>query len=788
MLKSYVISAVRNLARHKWYTAVNVIGLSIGIACIIVAYVVITYAANYDGFHAKADSIYRVLHVMEYRDVDCPFGTVPSPVGSRLRNDCPQVTRLTRLEYATGSLRYHDRMLRETALFADNDFHAIFSFPLESGTVDSNNINTILISRDYARKYFGDANPIGAVMTFTFAGDEKRELIVSGIVAEYPQNSSIKFDILGNMNLLRELGIERDDDWASVSDNLFIQVDHRSSIPTVEQTLSGYIPIETAFDPQSVSRGYELVPMSRVSETGENTFNNYLYRPTPSSFVYGISISAFLILLAACFNFVNTVLASASRRFKEIGVRKVMGGGRVQLVAQLLCEQIIISIVALVLGLCLAEILVPALNSLYSVAKLSIHHTQDAGFVVFLSGVVVATGIGAGLYPAYVISRYSPINIFRGRERVHKIGNVSCILMAAQFAVCMMGIIGSFVFAQNARYFRNVDLGYETNTVLNVFVPNEQTFGVFKNEVQNYPGIASLAGSYINVGLRRSISIYKSAGKQCEVLQYRVGHNYIETMKLRLREGRGFEEQTMSDADDAVVINESMATAMGWESASGKTITTGDKTYRVIGVVDDFMNRGIQAPIMPAVFHMCRPERYRSMQIRIHPEMLADTYQSLKATWARIFPEIPFETDWQDYVIAEEIRTSESISRTMTAAAAMTIAIAIMGLWAIVSANAARRTKEIGIRKVLGASVTHIIGLVNKELVTLLIVAAVVADIAGYYAMKTLMESIWTYHTGINALALLCSNLIIVLTAAVTIGWQVWKTATANPVDSLKYE
>ncbi len=788
MLKSYMKSAIRNLVRHKWYTAVNVIGLSMGIACIIVAYIVITYAANYDGFHANADSIYRVLNIIEYRDVNCPFGTVPSPVGPRLRQDCPQVQRLTRLEYESGSLRYQDKVFYETALFADNDFHSMFSFTLAAGTVDSHNINAILISEDFAGKYFGDANPIGAIMTFTFAGDKKRELIVSGIVAEYPQNSSIRFDVLGSINLLIEVGIEKDEDWTSVINNLFIQVNDRASLPLVEQILNGYVSLETTANPQSTSRGYELVPLNRVAETGRNIFNNYLYSTTPSSFVYGISISALLILLAACFNYVNTVLASASRRFKEIGLRKVMGGGRVQLITQLLSEQIIICVVALILGLCLAEILVPALNNLYSFVKLSIRHTQDIGFALFLLGVVVATGVGAGLYPAYVIASCSPVSIFRGKQQVYKIGMVTGVLMGLQFTLCMMGIIGSIVFARNAHYFRNLDLGYETNAVLNVLVPNEQVFTVLKNEIQNHPGIAGLAGSYINIGPRRSISVYKSVDEQCEGLLYIVGDNYIETMKLRLREGRGFQEQTMSDADDAVVINESMVTAMGWESASGKTITTGNKTYHVIGVVDDFMNRSIQAPIMPAVFHMCRPERYRSMQIRIHPGSLAETYQYLQAAWARIFPELPFEADWQDYVIAEEIQVSESINKTMTAAALMTIAIAIMGLYAIVSANVARRTKEIGIRKVLGASVAHIIGLVSRELAILLVAAAVVADIAGYYAMKTLMESIWTYHTGISTLALLSSNLIIVLTAAITIGWHVWKTATANPVNSLKYE
>ncbi len=788
MLKSYLKSAVRNLAQHKWYTTVNVVGLSMGIACIIAAYVVITYAVNYDGFHANADSIYRVLNIIEYRGESSFFGTVPAPVPPRLRQDCPQVQRLARLVYVSGSLRHEDKVFYETAIFSDNDFHNMFSFPLETGTVDSGNINAMVITKDYARKYFGDADPIGAVMTFTFAGDVKRELVVSGVVADYPQNSSIKLGVLGNINLLVEIGIEKEEDWSSVCHDLFVQLSHQSSVPLVEQALNRYIQLETASDPQSTSLGYSLVPLSQVAKMGGSVYNNYLYGTVPPSFVYGISISALLILLAACFNYVNTVVASASRRFKEIGVRKVLGGSRAQLITQLLSEQIVICVIALILGLCLAEIIVPGLNSLYSFVRLNIHHTQDAGFVLFLLGVVVATGIGAGLYPAYVISSYNPVSVFRGRQRARRIGVVSSILMGLQFALCMTGIVGSIVFAQNARYFREIDLGYETSTVLNILIPNEHVFTVLKNEIQNHPGIASLAGSDINIGLRRSISLYKFADRQSEALLYRVGYNYIETMELSLNAGRGFEEQTMSDVDDAVVINQSMETAMGWESALGKTIMFGDRSYSVIGVVDDFMNRSIVDPIMPAVFHMCRPERYRSMQIRIDQRTLGETYRYLQATWARIFPELPFEADWQDNVIAEEIRVSESLNKTMMAAAVMTIAIAVMGLYAVVSANAARRTKEIGIRKALGATVVQIIGLVNRDLAILLVAAALVADVVSYYAMKTLMGSIWTYHMDISALALLSSNLIMIFTAAVTIGWQVWKTATSNPVNSLRYE
>jgi len=794
MLRSYLKSAVRNLARHKWYTAVNIIGLSIGIACIIVAYVVITYAANFDGFHANAASIYRVLHLREYREAPHPFGMIPFPVGPRLRQDCPHVKGVTRLEYARATVRYRDKVFYESALFVDADFHSMFTFPLVAGTVDSLNINAIVISQDFARKYFGNDNPIGSVMTFTFPGEKKRELIVSGVAAKYPANSSINFDVVGNTRLLVEVGIDREEDWTSYSHALFIQVRNQSDIPAIEQILNQYLALQTASDPQSDSRGYVTMPLRRVATHqytdggGMEVYNDYLNERTPSSFVYGISICGVLILLTACFNYVNTATASAARRFKEIGVRKVMGGSRHQLIMQLLGEHILVCIIALLLGLCLAEALVPALNSLYAFVDLSIHHTQDYGFILFLLGVVVVTGLGAGLYPAFVISSCNPVSIFRGKERVHKIGAVTSILLTMQFALCMMGIIGSIVFSQNARYCHNLDLGYQTNTILNVTVPNESVFTVYQNEVRNHPGIVATAGSQACIWRGRSLSVYQSGAARCEAQYYSVGHNYIEIMDLQLREGRSFDERTLSDADEAVIISKSFAEAMHWTSASEKTVTADDKTYRIIGVVDDFMDGGIERPIMPAIFHMCRPEHYRWMQIRVDPETLGNTYQYLQATWARIFPDIPFNASWQDFVKAEEIQISESIYKTMVTAAVMTIAMAIMGLYAVVTSNAARRTKEIGIRKVLGASVAQIIRLVNKELAVLLVAAAVVADIAGYFAMKTLMESIWTYHTDINALALLGSNLIIVLTAAVTIGWQVWKTATANPVDSLKYE
>jgi putative ABC transport system permease protein len=788
MLKNYITVAFRSLLRNKWYTTINVIGLSLGIACVIVAFVIYTDAAHFDAFHKNYNSIYRVIGVRTINDKDVRVGIVPLPLGSRLLQDCPQVERAVRVDRLEGYVRKNDKVFSERIEFADSGFFEMFTFPLMAGTADLTKANQILISEEYAKKYFGDENPIGEILSVTMPNSNPINMIVSGVLKPYPYNSSLKFDILASSKVLVDIGWDEPANWGHITWALFIQVPDPASLPAVRDKLNEYLPIQAAANPNGVLKQLSLDPLKDVAIKSQSTRSNSLQRFINDSAVYGIGLWAILILLMGCFNYINTALAYSHQRLKEIGVRKVMGSSKSNLVIQFLIEHFVVCVVALILGLCLAELLAPGLNNLFPFMDLRVNPIQSTSLLLFLVVIIISTAIGAGSYPAYVISSFNPVGIFRSRFKTGKTSAATKVFLCFQLSLSMAAVTGAIVFAQNSEFNKNLDLGYETHNVINVGVENAQRFTVLKNEIQNHPGINVISGSQTPIRISNVPTVVQYASERREANIFTVGFDYIEALKLRLKEGRSFNWKTPTDTSNCVVINATLAKELGWTSSADQTVTIHDKSYQVIGVVEDFFNYGTFRQITPCVFRACGPDQYSVMNILVQPGQSETVINFLRTTWSRLFPDIPISANTQDFFDAEAIQVSENISIFHAVLAMMAILIASMGIFALVSLNMVRRAKEVGIRKVLGASISQIMLLTNREMIILLVLASIVADIGGSFFIRLLMDSVWKYHIGISGIVKLTGNLIIVFGVILTAGWQIWKTAHANPIESLKYE
>jgi hypothetical protein len=379
------------------------------------------------------------------------------------------------------------------------------------------------------------------------------------------------------------------------------------------------------------------------------------------------------------------------------------------------------------------------------------------------------------------------VNILRANVKVGRISYIMRTLLAFQFALSTIAVIGSIAFAVNTQYNKNFDLGYEKELVMTIPVRSEQMFTVLKNEIRDYPGITSLAGSTNHIFFNPR-GVIKSGAVEREAAIYRVGFNYIETMKLRLKSGRSFDEKINTDTADAVMVNETLAREMKWDNPIGQTLTINDRSYQVIGVLNDFYNRGTWGPISPVVMRVTPQRNYTMMGVLIRPDNIQETYSYLKNTWIRLFPHEPYQAMFQNPVLAEALMITESITKLMISISVMAIAIAVMGLFALVSLTIARRTKEIGVRKVIGASVSHIVSLVNFEYIWLLVIGLGIANLAGYFLNQMLLDSVFYYNAGVGIGTLIGANLVILMIVIITISSQVWKVATANPVESLRYE
>lgn len=788
MGKNYFKIAIRGLWRNKLYTAINLAGLSIAIACALIAYINWDYARSYNQFHRNYDSIYRVISLRPSTQVSTRQGIVPLPLTQALRRDFPSLERVVQMEWANSTVRKGEHVFEEGILYTDPGFFQMFTFPLETGRADLGNKSQVVISRDCARKYFGGANPLGQVLTSTFGNGYSCQLVVSAVARNCPANSSIRFDLLTSAELLLDAGINKSNDWSMWTSAIFLQTGDSRVIPVITAKLQQYLAPQRAANTRTPLSGYDIEPLREVASRANSNRNDALQESTPSSHVIGIGVMGGLMLLMACFNFVNTALAFAGRRLREIGIRKVMGSRRFDLITQFLSENILLCLLALGAGLLLTRILLPYFNDLYPFVNLTLDLTGNLRLLGVLLLLLLFTACGAGLYPAWIITATQPVSVLSGQTKSGRLSFMMRTLLTAQFALAILAIIGCAVFSDNAEFNRNFDYGYRHTELVTIPVTNGAAFRILQNQLSNDPDVEQTAGAQRPIfysGARRTI---RGEGADRETMIYEVGFNYLETMGVRLMEGRLFQEKTASDQQDAVVISRLLAQELGWKKAAGKILTLDDKSCQVVGVVEDIFVQGSWRPLAPLLFRLAGPGQLTTLQARVRPGTENRVLDKLRSAWLRLFPDQTFGGFSENPLLNNAILLSENIQTNFNAIGFACITIACIGLFALVSIHIAGRAREFSIRKILGASVSHLAGLVNRDFLLMLAIAMIIGDVAGYFSYRLLMGAIFTYHTAIGGTALMLANLLVFALAAATISQRVWQSVTANPVKALRHE
>lgn len=791
MLKNYFKVAYRNLLSNKLYAIINILGLGMAIAFCIVAYLNHTYNYTFDTFHQNADKIFRVKTVQLINGRENYLGLVPRPLAPALAADFSGVEKTARLTNANVTVRAGDKVFAETVMHADSNFAEMFDFKLKLGDYAAlRDKSKIILSNALAIKYFGDENPLGKQITLRYSDGKPREVFVGAVAEKIPDNSSIQFDALAALEILVEVGSDKENDWSDWAHVAFVQLADPAQSAMLQNQLQRYIEAHNAAAPDFPITRFYFDPLRKLALHAwtEDLDSDILKRAMHPAGMISPSVIAVLLLLMACFNYINTSIAFSSKRLKEIGVRKVIGGARRQLIIQFMSENLLLCVLALILGIALAEIFVPAYDALWTYFTLTLDYAQNIGLIIFLAVLLISVGVVAGAYPAFYISRYQPVMILRGKQKFGGTSWFTRLLLVFQFTVSMLCVIASIVFIQNADFIRNFDLGYDRHLVVVVPLTDAKYFEPYRNAIAANPNVISVAGNRQHVGRSWYTRTIESAAQKSSADVVAIGQNYLATMKLRLISGRDFDEKLATDFNQAILVNQKLARSFGWEEPLGQTVTLDSIRYSVVGVVEDFHNDGVWSPLKPTVFRLVKPENYRFLTLRVRAQNLAAMNEFLQREWQRIAPDTPYAGYYQDEVIAEAITVSENINTMFLYISVLAIAISMMGLFALVSLNIARRTKEIGIRKVLGATILHIMGLVNKEFVRLLTAAALLAAVAGYFAVKALIASIYAYHVGFSVIPFILAGLSVFVIAVLTIGSQVFKVATANPVGALRYE
>lgn len=811
MLKNYFKIAYRNLWRNKVFSAINIFGLAIGIATCLVIMLFVAHELSYDRFHEKADRIVRVVFRGSVQGEQMNEAHVMPPVAQALLADYPEVQEATRLRWmGSPKITYGDKTFRKNSLaFADSNFFQVFTLPLLQGDPATALVrpNTLVISQTTARNYFGNEDPIGKVLHF---GDWKESFTVSGVMADIPANSHFQTDILASMGSFPDA---RDPSWMVSEFYTYLVLpagyDYKKLEAKLPQVVEKYMGPQlqqamgislAQFQEAGNSLGLFLQPLTSI-----HLHSDLMSALEPGGdirYVYIFSAIALFMLLIACINFMNLSTAGASKRAKEVGVRKVLGSGQGQLVGQFLTESTMLSLLALLLALVFVKAALPIFNEL-SGKSLSLQWGSNLWLLPGLLGFGLLVGILAGSYPAFFLSSFKPVAVLKGSissaagGRGKKSLSLRSGLVIFQFCISIALIIGTTVVYQQLQYIQNKKLGYEKDQVL--VLPEGWLLGkhaeVFRQLLLQDPRVVSVSISgYLPAGPSWNNNFFvfpnDDASRGVKTLRYEIDDQYIPTLGIEMVTGRNFSTAFGADST-GIILNETAAKALGWEQdALGHTLTSstndGERhSFRVIGVVKDFHFKSLHERIAPLV--MVRGNANGSVIAKVATEDVSGLLASVKEKWTELSGGEPFDYSFLDERFSQTYESERRVGSMLSIFAGLTIFVACLGLFGLATFTAEQRTKEIGIRKVLGADVTDIVALLSKDFLKLVLIAALIAFPLAWWAMHKWLED-FAYRIDIPLWAFLAASVIAMLLAFLTIGYRAVKAARANPVKNLRTE
>jgi putative ABC transport system permease protein len=806
MIKNYLKIALRNLWRNKAFTGINIFGLSIGIATCLLIVLFIQDELSYDRYNKKADQIVRVVFRGITGGQKIKEANVMPPVAQTLMANFPEVKEATRLQ-RTGSqiISYGNKSFKEDAFtFVDSNFFEVFTLPFIKGNAATALMqpNMIVITQAVAHKYFGNEDALGKVLNIKGAPQGFK---ISGIIDKVPVNSHFHFDFFVSMENVPE---SRSTSFMTSGFNTYLVLqkgyDYKkleAKLPMiVDKYIGGQLQQGMGMTIEQFRKagndiGLYLQPLTDIHLHSDYT--NDLEPEGDVRYVYIFGAIALFMLLIACINFMNLSTAGASKRAREVGIRKVLGSMKWGLVRQFLTESILLTAIAFILAMVLVYVTLPFFNS-FSGKDLSFHLAANAWVIPLMVLFVLVTGIFAGSYPAFFLSSFKPVKVLKGKFTSGR-GSIGLRsgLVVFQFFISIILIVSTTIVYKQLGYIQNIKLGYDKEQVM--ILPETWLLGnnqqAFYNKIVQDPRIVNVSISgYLPAGnsYGNNFFVYPGDNKDqlVKTLRYDIDYNYISTLGMQMAYGRNFSKDFGTDSS-GIILNETTAKAMGWEyDALGKTISTGDKhgiptRYHVIGVVKDFHFKSLHELISPLV--MILNNGAGTMIIKVKTKDIAGLLATLKKDWASFSPDGAMSYSFLDDRVNETYNTEHKMGLILGIFAALTIFIACLGLFGLVTFTAEQRTKEIGIRKVLGANVSGIVRLLSKDFLKLVFIAIIISTPLAWWVMNKWLQD-FAYRIDISWWMFALAGVVAIGIALFTVSFQAIKAAIANPVESLRSE
>jgi putative ABC transport system permease protein len=791
MFKNFFKVTVRSLMKSKLFVFVNILGLGLALACCIVAYLNYNFAMSFDSQHQNADEIYMISSTRQQQGNQIKYGLAPMALGSILETEIPNLKAFSRFEARGVAIKKNDKTFNRRVGFVDEAFLEMFNFPLLYGDKENlKDISNVFLSEATATTLFGEENALGKTVEFINPSGANLMFTVGGVLKDVGDANSIQFSALSSFeNYFRIFEIERND-WEQFVDGVFVQTTDASSVQNIPELLSKYVPIQNEARKDFEISGFWTVPMEGLAfmqrDYNGTSLGGEAMHPAAIS---APNIMAILILLLACFNFTNTAIAMSNKRLKEIGIRKTVGGSRGQLIFQFLGENILLCAMALVVGIAMAMWLVPKYSDMWPGMTLVLNLAENRELVFFLVAVLLGTAFIAGGYPALYVSKFKPVSILRGTLKVGRSSILSKILLTLQFTISVLSLVSGFAFLQNANYQSTLDQGYDKDELLVVPLNDASEVKTFVNAISDNPSIQSIATTNGHIGYSWFTRPVKNKDSEIELKIMDVGLGYDETVGFEILEGRGFnvENQEVDNLSN-VVVNEKMVAAFGWTDAIGQQVTLFDTLqYRVVGVIKDYYDN-LFSPIQPMMMRLRNEDQVSTVVVRADVAQHAAIEDYLETEWAGLFPERPYN----GFIHEQNVNGAQDVNGNITTIflflSFMAVVLSAIGLFTLVSINILSRTKEIGVRKVLGASNTVLATIINKPFLIVIIIASLIGASASMFVTTGLMSSIFAHHVDMGILSYLAPILFILFISFLSITGKVLKATKKNPVESLRYE
>ncbi len=809
MLRNYFLIAWRNLRRDKIFAALNIVGLAIGITAVLLIYIHVQDELSYDAHHAKKDRIHRVQAHFKFGDTHDHFGIVPFPTVRTLLNEFPEIEGGTQLfQLGTTTLIHEGQpFVSEAGYYADTSYFRTFDHQWIAGGPDAlDEPDNVVVTKEMATRMFGSDEPIGKLVT-----RNDRTLRIAGVIDEDAYNTHTEQGVYLSMLGLPPQAMENmSRNWGNVNSYSYLVLADGATAESFQPKMDELVAKHVL--PQWQGFGFNGEITFNLEPLRDVHFNTELIYDTPKkgnkAYVMLLAIVAVLILLIACINFINMSTADATRRAKEVALRKVCGAQRSQLVAQFIGGSTMVAFFSILTALVLMYFALPVFNGL-SGKEIGIGYAFRGGFLTVLLVIVIAIGVIAGSYPALFLSRFPPqlllkegIGAGAGKQRVRK------LLMGVQFVITLFMVVGTLAVYAQLHWMRNADMGYRKEQLMWLQMPTPPP-----NDTLQWAALRTIKTELLRESFVKGAAFTSAAPGQGGgrlVLQVKTDEGFIDrpmplmngdtdlpdVLGLELLAGRNFDPAIPSDENNAVIVNESLVRTFGWSDPLAQSLYQPDdpnddeeqQELKVIGVVKDFHYASLHTPIEPIVIYQSDP-RYANgiLMLRLEPGNVSHQMAVLEQRWKELLPGREWNARFLDDSLAELYQAEDTLFRVFTGFAILTILLTAKGLYGLAYFTARQRTKEIGIRRVLGASLSDIIRQLNREFIVLIGIALVIAFPLAWYAVSRWLEG-FAYHTTISPLLFVASLLVTLLITVLTVSFQAWRVAVADPVKALRYE